>query len=162
MTMNTAQRTQSRAKRHPLTLPKWFRPKLDADQVESLRIAHWDNVTAFTNGTADKQILLEWMSSGFTYSHMMQLLAAEGEEFTAEAEQAIAGQLETYPVIVDRYRATGRVGFSPAEYLAAKAAAETIDVLVEMDRHGIALRAVGLSERDMRRVSITSRVEAIA
>lgn len=157
--MNTAHRSASRNKRHPMDLPKFFRPKLDADQINSLRIAHWDNLTAFTNGTADKQILLEWMSSGFTYGHMMRLLADEGVEFTPEAEAALAGQIETYPAVVDRYRATGRVGFSPAEYLAAKAAAETMDALAEMDRHGIALRAVALSEADMRRVSITRLVE---
>ena len=159
--MNTAHRTQSRAKRHPLTLPKWFRPKLDADQRTSLRVAHWDNVTAFTSGTATKQTLLEWMSSGFTYAHMMQLLAADGEEFTPEAEAAIAGQIETYPAIVERYRKFGRIGFSAAEYLAAKAAAETMDALVELDRHGIALRAVVLSEADMRRVNLTTLVEAL-
>lgn len=146
---------------HPdLRLPKWFRPKLKPSVQTTAQIAHWDLVHDFTHGRATRTTLLEWIATGFTYSQMMRLLADEGEQFTPEAVQAIADQLESYPGVKARYEATGRVGFNARELNTARAAAHVMDALITMDRHGIALRAVVWSNAQMARVNIPLKGQA--
>lgn len=128
--------------RHPdLRLPKFWRSKVTASVQLDSKVAHWQFISAFVDGTADATTLQEWIDSGFTYSQMMHLLHADGTEFTAEAERALVDQLEIYDAVARRYRATGRVAFSGPELAIARAAAEVMDSLIEMDRHGIALKA---------------------
>jgi len=147
--MNSIHRAQSRAKRHPASFPKFWQPKLDEDMKRDAQIIHWDLVTRFTDGTATTQDLWDWMETGFTYTQMMRMLAADGMEFTQEAQEALAAQLETYEKVIERYRRTKRVAFNGPEYLIAKAAANVMDALIELDRHGIAERAARWSMAQM-------------
>jgi len=146
---------------HPdLLLPKYWRPKLKPAVQTTAQIAHWDLVHDFTHGRATRTTLLEWIATGLTYSQMMRLLAQDGEQFTREAEQAMTDQLESYPGIKARYESTGRVGFNAAELNTARAAAHVMDTLITMDRHGIALKAVDWSNRQMDRINILYKGEA--
>ncbi len=147
--MNSLHRAQSRAKRHPATLPKFWLPKLDEGTQREAQIIHWDLVTRFTDGTATSQDLWDWMETGFTYTQMMRLLIEDGVDFTPEAQESLAAQLGTYEQIIARYRRTQRVAFNGPEYLIAKAAANVMDALIELDRHGIAERAVRWSMAQM-------------
>lgn len=127
---------------HPdLRLPKFWRPKVTPAVQLSSQLAHWNLITAFVDGTADATTLQEWIDTGFTYSQMMHLLHADGTEFTVEAERALVDQLEIYDAVATRHRTTGRVAFSGPELVVARAAAQVMDTLIEMDRHGIALKA---------------------
>jgi hypothetical protein len=49
--------------------------------------------------------------------------------------------VETFTGVIERFKATGRVGFNSTQLLAARAAAEVMDQLIEMDRFGFAVRA---------------------
>lgn len=55
--MNTAHRAASRAKRktYPL-IPKWWQPKVAPELQSTCQVIHWDNITAFTHGTADEAL----------------------------------------------------------------------------------------------------------
>jgi len=154
--VNTAQRIQSRAKRAPL--PKWFQPRLTPDQQITCKVIHWDLITSITGPAATKQDMLEWISNALTYSQMLLLLIQDGHEFTSEAVAVIEEQLEIVPKLVDRYRATGRVGFSGPELQVARAAAYVMDDVIELDRHGIADQAARWSVEQMRRIQVGPEV----
>lgn len=127
---------------HPdLRLPKFWRPKVTAVVKLDSKLAHWQMITAFVDGKADATTLQEWIDTGFAYSQMMHLLHADGTEFTGAAEHALVDQLEIYDAVATRYRTTGRVAFSGPELNIARAAALVMDELIQMDRHGIALKA---------------------
>lgn len=140
--MNTSHRKASHAKRSTrATLPKFWRPKLDADQVVSCKVAHWDLLARFTSGNATEHDLWDFVHTGLTYSELMRLLEEDGTPFTEEAKAAITEHLETFAGVINRFRTTGRIGFNSEQLLAARAAAEVMDQLIEMDRFGFAVRA---------------------
>ncbi|CAN7366999.1 hypothetical protein LJR074_002170 [Acidovorax sp. LjRoot74] len=122
-------------------LPKFWRPKLTPERISTCQIVHRDLVTRFTDGSASRDDLWDWMETGFTYSQMMRYLHQDGEQFTPEAEACLARQLDIYPAVCERFRRTARVGLSGPELQIAKDAADVMDALIAMDRHGIADRA---------------------
>lgn len=148
--MRTQHRRAAHAKRQ--ILPKWFLPKLTPAQTSSCKLAHWDLIGRITSGRATEHDLWDMVHTGLTYSELMRLLEQDGTEFTDEAKAAIAEHLETFPGVVERYRRTGRVGFNGEQLLAARAAAELMEQLIEMDRFGFAVRATAWA---------TARVDAI-
>lgn len=150
--MKTAHRIASHHKRNAiqdLALPKFWRPKMEAAQQLNAKVTHWDLVNRFTDGTAKKEDLWDWMETGFTYSRMMHLLVEDGLSLTDEAMNAIAEQLLSYESVAARFHRTGRVGFNAQELLTARAAASVMDDLIDADRHGIAVSAALWSAEQM-------------
>lgn len=122
-------------------LPRFFRPKLKpADQLRA-GIIHWDLVTRLVDGSANGDILWDWIETGLTYCQMMQLLTADGIAFENAAIEALNAQIESYEGVIARYRATRRAGFSGTELATARAAALVMDELLTLDRNGIADQA---------------------
>lgn len=150
--MRTEHRVASRAKH--AQPPKWFRPRLTSEQQTTCKVIHWDLITRITGPAATKDDMLEWIANALTYSQMMALLIEDGREFTTEACELVAEQLEIVPKLVDRYRATGRVGFTGTELQVARAAAYVMDDVIELDRHGIADQAARWSVEQMRRIQV--------
>jgi hypothetical protein len=153
--MKTVYRTAAHAKRNriqDLDLPKFWRPKLEQSAQFQAKLTHWDLISRFTDGTANPEDLWDWMETGFTYSQIMRLLIEDGSEFTDEAMQAMAEQLDSYPAVIARFRTTGRVGFNGAQLNIARAAAHVMDGLIDMDRHGIAQKAARWSIEQMARI----------
>lgn len=148
--MKTSHRIASRAKHAPL--PKFWQPKLDSAQVLDCKLIHWDLIDRFTTGTANVGDLWSWIETGYTYSQFMRLLVEDGTEFTQEAMQALAEQLDSYPAVIARYRNTGRVGFNGEQLAIARAAAHIMDGLIAMDRHGIAVKAAQWSIDQMEKI----------
>lgn len=144
--MKTAYRRRAQAKR---TLPKFWQPSLSADQVSTCKVAHWDLVDRFTSGRATQGDLMDWIETGLTYSELMRLLEADGTPFTEEAKAAIAGHLDASVGVLERFTTTGRVGFNSEQLLAARAACEVMDQLIEMDRFGFTVRAAKWSTNRM-------------
>lgn len=122
-------------------LPKFWRPKVSASVRTTVQIIHWDLVNRMAEGSATTEDLWDWIETGFTYSQMATLLAADGVEFDSEAMAAITAQLDIYQSVTNRLRKTGRIGFDAEELRVARAAANVMDALIELDRHGIAERA---------------------
>ncbi|HYF16325.1 MAG TPA: hypothetical protein VEA40_00550 [Ramlibacter sp.] len=138
--MNGARRIEARNGRRrqamQADLPKFFRPKVSEAQQRTARVIHWDLIDRFTNGTATREDLWDWMETGYTYSLMVNLLVQDGVELTDEAVQAIAAQLDIYQAVADRFARSGRPGFTGPELAIARTAAEVMDGLITLDRHG--------------------------
>lgn len=118
-------------------LPKFWRPKLSDEVKLDAKLVHHDLVAKMVAGPSATD-LWEWMETGYTYSQMMRLYAEDGTEFTEEAVDAIALQLQSYESILDRLRTIGKVRLSQEEMEIAKTAAGVFDGLIDMDRNGIA------------------------
>lgn len=133
-------------------LPKFWRPKLTSRVQLDAKLIHWDLIDRFTKGAATADDLWDWIETGLTYSEIMRLLIEDGTEFTEESALAIASLLDSHASVIQRYVKTGRIGFDYAELLAARAAAEVMDQLIEMDRHGIAEKAACWSTEQMQSI----------
>ena len=151
--MNTAQRQASQAKRqYAGQLPKFWQPRLASSQCLDAKIIHWDLITRFTDGSAVAQDLWDWIETGYTYLQIIELQAADGTEFTPEALAAMDEQVDIYASVVSRYRSTGRVAFSGPELCVARAAAHVMDGLIDIDKHGIAVKAARWSVAQMNKI----------
>ena len=133
-------------------LPKFWRPKLAPPQRDLCRTIHWDLITRFTTGTADREALLDWMETGLTYHQFMRYLDMDGTPFTLEAVEAVTEQLAIYESVAARFARTGRAGFSAQELLVARAAAMVFDSLLDLDRNGLLVKAAQWSTETMARV----------
>lgn len=139
--------------RRPRTpLPKFWRPKLAPATRTLCSTIHWDLIDRFTTGTADREVLWDWMETGLTYHQFMRYLEMDGTPFTLEAMEAVTEQLAIYESVVARFARTGRVGFSAQELLVARAAAMVFDSLLDLDRNGLLVRAAQWSTETMARV----------
>ena len=136
---------------YPL-IPKFFQPKVSADVALKCRIIHWDNLTRFVNGSADAELLWDWIECSLTYDKMMALFIADGIQITPDAIEAIADQSHQWPGVAGRYQATGRIGFTGPELAIARAAAHVMDALIGMDRNGIAWAARTWSNAEIKKV----------
>jgi hypothetical protein len=125
-------RSESRA-----LLPKFFQPKSTASRMLTTTIYHWDILSKFATDEADAQTMWAWVEAALVYSEMTRLLIKDGVPVSDEAIQAIDEQLEIVAQVIDRFAATGRVGFSGTELLIARAAGHVMDQLIAADRHGI-------------------------
>ncbi|WP_342617171.1 hypothetical protein [Rhodoferax sp. GW822-FHT02A01] len=151
--MKTFHRNSSHAKRqHFNQLPKFWQPKIDEQQQLDCKLTHWNLFDLIRLGQADSATLWDWIETGFTYSQFMRLMAADGVDFTDEAAQALADQLNIYEDVIARYRKTGRVGFNGQQINIARAACYVMDGLIEMDRHGIAVKAALWSLEQMTKI----------
>lgn len=138
-------------------LPKFWRPRLSAAQKLACRTIHWDLLTRFTDGSADRDVLWEWMETGLTYHQFMRYLEQDGTAFTVEAMEAVVEQLAIYEHVAARFARTGRVGFNAQELLVARAAAMVFDSLLDLDRNGYAEQAARWSAETMAKVWRTAR-----
>jgi len=133
-------------------LPKFWQPKLVPSQCLDAKIIHWDLIDRFVSGTATPADLRDWIETGYTYSQIMRLQAEDGTGFTPEALAAMSEQLDIYASVIARFRMTGRVGFNGPELCVARAAAHVMDGLIDIDRHGIAVKAAHWSLAQMDRI----------
>jgi hypothetical protein len=141
----------------PAPLPKFWRPKLAPSKQLACQVIHWDLITCITSGKATRTDLWDWIETGITYTQMMQLLAADGVEFTEQAVVDMTMQLEIHDAVIFRYNTTGRVGFNGDQLAIARAAAAVMDSLITLDRHGIADRAARWSVEQMRALRATGK-----
>jgi len=142
--MKTKHRNASHAKqqrRYQNQMPKFWQPKLSGDQCLDAKIIHWDLITRFTDGTATKVDLWDWIETGYTYCKLIELHQADGTEFTQEAIDAVSDQVEIFDSVIRRFKTTGRVAFSGPELCIARAAAHVFDSLIDIDRNGIAVKS---------------------
>lgn len=146
------------ARQYQGQIPKFWRPKLAPSKQATCQVIHWDLITAFTSGTASVKLLWDWIETGFTYTQMMRLLVADGTDFTDDAIRAMNDQVECYEGVIARLRTTGRAGLNGQELAIARAAANVMDGLIELDRHGIADAAARWSLAQMRALRTTGQL----
>lgn len=139
-------------------LPRFWRPKINEKAKLDARVIHWDLVTRFTNGTATKDDLWDWIETGFTYVRMMELLIADGLAFEDDAIRAMNAQIEIYSSVIERLRRTSKAGFNGEELATARTAATVMDSLLDLDRNGIADQAGRWSAEQMRSLRATGNL----
>jgi len=105
------------------SIPRCFRPRLTADQRRDLSIAHHTNLDLISKGQADAEVLWQWAAGVVTWSEVAKRLK--------QGEPEIRVQLDLVDAVVDRFRRTGRVGFSGVEYQLAKDGVIVMDLLAE-------------------------------
>ena len=130
-------------------IPKFFQPRLDAQQTTDCRIIHWDLIGRINSGQADSSDLWDWIETGLTYHRMMQLLGKEGVVFLPEALHAVTNQMAAIEAVIARYQQLGKVEFNAEELAIARSAAQVFDRLLELDKNGSAIRAAQWSNRQM-------------
>jgi hypothetical protein len=111
---------------------------LSAAQIRDLGLAHIVNLDAIANGTADVDILWQWVGGVLTWSKAAELVGAGVPEMHE--------QLALTTAVIERWRRTGRVGFSGIEYQAAKTGVAIMDELAAITPKVKAIEAAGWSE----------------
>jgi hypothetical protein len=150
--MKTAHRRASHAKRAEPS--KFWQPAITAAKVSSCKLAHWDAFGRLTRPQATQIDLMDWVEAGLTYTELMRLLEADGTEFTPEAKAAMAENNAASVVVLARFKTKQLIGFNSEQLLAARAACEVMDLLIEMDRFGFAVRAALWSNAQMARLQL--------
>lgn len=140
--------------------PPGLKPKLTRSQVIDLGLAHWANVETISSGKGTPEILYQHMAGLFTWLYVATLLAVKQPDIYADAKQAMEAAVTACKDMADRYRRTGRVGFSGPEYLMAKEACEWADALAEVTDRETAIIAAEYSERTIDRLQTTTEMEA--
>lgn len=131
-------------KRRPVNpVPRWLRPKLRADQVRDLSLAHHANLDAIARGVADSSVMWQWAGGCLTWSRVAELLQ--------RGEAEMAQQLHLVEAVIARFRRTGRVGFSGTEYQLAKLGVQVMDALAELVDVPTAQQAADWSEAEINR-----------
>lgn len=120
-------------------MPRWLRPRLPAEQVRALALAHITNLGELQSGQADEGLLWQWVGGIFMWSCVADMLGRGMEEMQA--------QLELATRLVEHYGATGRVEFtSHTEYEVAELGVRVMDALAEIVDRDTARAAADWSE----------------
>lgn len=121
-------------------LPKFFAPKIPDSVATSAKIVHWDLFNRMVTGQADAADLWDWIETGYTYCKLAELHQEDGTEFTG-AIGILDRQVDIFDAVLQRWKRTGKVGFSGPEMAIAREACEVYDALIEIDRHGLTAKA---------------------
>jgi hypothetical protein len=119
--------------------PRGLRPKLAADQVTDLALAHLTNLDLISKGLAGEEELWQMVGGVLTWHKAAELLQLGQDE--------MAAQLELATRVVERYGRLGRVGFSGTEYQVAKRGVDVMDALASMVDRPTAIAAAEWGER---------------
>jgi hypothetical protein len=129
--------------------PRGLRPRLAADQVRDLGLAHVVNLDTIARGEADEALLWQWVGGVLTWSRVADLLQAGAPEMRDQL--VLAAQL------VERYGSTGRVVFTGPEYQRAKEGIGVMDQLAEVVDRPTAVAAAEWSERRLNTLQAGNR-----
>lgn len=120
-------------------MPRAFRPKLAPDQVRDLAVVHLENLDAIANGEGTPELMWQVAGGIFTWHRVAEKLQAGVPEMTA--------LLELVERLIERFKRTGRVGFSGTEYQLARHGVDYMDQLAEIVDRRTAIEAAEYSER---------------
>lgn len=134
--------------------PRGLRPRLADDQVRDLGLAHMVNLDAIARGTADESTLWQWCGGLFTWHRVAQLLG--------QGEPEMQQQLTLAASVLQRYGATGRIGFSGPEYQLAKAGVDVMDALARIVDRPTAIAAAEWSEAHVNKMSAECQPQEVA
>lgn len=119
--------------------PRGLRAKLDQSQVKDLSLCHLVNLDAIATGTADAGLLWSFCGGVLTWSRVASLLKVGEAELSLQLDLALA--------VVERFKRTGRVGFSGPEYQLAKEGVGYMDDLAAIVDRPTAIAAAEWSEQ---------------
>lgn len=134
--------------------PRGLRPKLAADQITDLALAHLTNLDLISKGQATEQELWQMVGGVFTWSKAAELMDLGVDEMHA--------QLELATRVVERYGRTGRIGFTGVEYQAAKRGVEVMDALASTVDRLTAVAAAEWGEQQVNKLAARCSVREAA
>lgn len=126
-------------------MPRAFRPRLDASQRRDLGLCHIEALDSIVRGEANEQTLWDWVGSVLTWSKTAELLSTGVEEMTL--------QLDLATRLINRYRATGRIGFTGPDLQLAKVGVMVMDELATITDQPTASQAADWSEAMLAKLS---------
>jgi hypothetical protein len=139
-------------KRHPLTktelvcrLVPGLRPKLDREQLRDLSLVHHVNLDALRNGSADAELMWQWLGGTLTWLRVAESLQLGLDDMRDQAALCLR--------VADRYRATGQVTLTEDEYELAVAGVIVMDELARRVDRATAVRAADWSEEQISRIA---------
>ncbi len=135
-------------------MPRAFRPKLDRSQLVDLGLVHITNLDNILAGTAETDVLWHYVGSILTWSKVAEALELGVDEMVQQRQ--VADRL------VDRYRTTGRIGFTGADYQLAKLGMDVMDELARLVDRPTAIRAADWSEAKLQALARETTPERIA
>lgn len=133
-------------------MPRAFRPKLAPDQVRDLAVVHLENLDAIANGEGTPDLMWQVAGDIFTWHRVAEKLQAGVPEMTA--------LLELVERLIERFKRSGRVGFSGTEYQLARHGVDYMDQLAEIVDRRTAIEAAEYSERLLAELQPGERVTA--
>lgn len=125
-------------------IPKWFRPPpppLSPDQIRDLGIVHHQNIDAIAKGEADEAILRDWVGGILTWS--------EAARLTGNGVPELDAQLALSNEVIERYKRTGRVGFTGTQLQLARDGAGYMDQLAEITPKHVAEQAADWCDKQL-------------
>lgn len=122
-------------------LPRGMRPRLTRAQIVDLALVHHVNHDAICAGAATPATMWKWAEGALTWSRVAELLGA--------GEDEMAQMLLTVEAVIERYKRTGRVGYSGPEMQAAAYGVQVLDALAEAVDAATVLRAVHWSAQQV-------------
>lgn len=131
--------------------PRGLRPKLQADQVRDLAMAHLVNLDAIARGQADVDVLWQWAGGVYTWYRVAQLLG--------EGEPEMMLQLELSTRVLERRLARGRVIFTGPEYQLAKEGVDVMDALASQVDRATAIAAAEWSEARLSELAAAAKAD---
>lgn len=115
-----------------------LRPKLSADQVRDVGLAHVVNLDAIARGDAPPAILWDLVRSVLTWSRAAHLAGIGEVEMQRQFDMVVR--------MLDRFQRTGRVLFDGPDYQLAKVGLQVMDELARSVDQGVAIAAAEWSD----------------
>lgn len=126
-------------------MPRAFRPKLKADQLLDLGLAHNENLSAIADGTAEPSMIWDYVGGVLTWWRVSRLLQI------GEPEMDL--QLEVATRLVERFGRTDRVRFDGPDLQLARTGVIVMDQLAEIVDRPTAIAAADWSEAEVNRMA---------
>lgn len=118
--------------------PRGLRPRLTPEQIRDLELAHLENLDGLVRPGAGQQLLWDFVEAAFTWHFVAVQLQTGVDE--------MAAQLELATRLVERWAASGRIGFTGVEYQVARRGIDVMTALAETTDRATAVRATEASD----------------
>lgn len=125
--------------------PRGLRPMLLPSTQRTLEIYHLQNLDAIARGQATHDVLWEWAGGVLTWARVAEVLGVGLPEMHEQLELATA--------VLERFRATGRIGFTGPQYQLAKTGVMVMDQLACQVDQAAAEAAAAWSQQQVDRIT---------
>lgn len=125
--------------------PRGLRPMLLPSTQRTLEIYHLQNLDALARGQATHDVLWEWAGGVLTWARVAEVLGVGLPEMHEQLELATA--------VLERFRDTGRIGFTGPQYQLAKTGVMVMDQLACQVDQAAAEAAAAWSQQQVDRVT---------
>jgi hypothetical protein len=131
--------------------PPGLRAKLDAPQLLAVDIAHHANLDTIARGGADANALWDLAGAVLTWHRVAEKIGTGIPEMTEQLHMATA--------VIERFKRTGKVGFSGTEYQVARAGADQMSALARVADEEVVIEAMAWMHVEINRIAAAALQE---